>query len=243
LTQLHTIVALEQSARTTSMHGLTQLYHLTQQVSNFKGKFRVYTPFAESEPEETLESTLPALHAHKLLGQVRELLARPWDLGATRDATNMTAKAPIVVDGVTLVDNVPVVTLLTLHDQLVNLRTELANIPTLSPTVDWQNGARQGLKVAVSKKPRTKKVMKSLVLHPPTKEHPAQTHAYSDDEVCGEIITTEFSGAIDPDEKDALLVRINKLIEAVKAARTVANQAEVVDFTVADELLSYVFAR
>lgn len=239
--QLHVVVALERNARTNSLGKLTSIYHDIQRTDVFTGRHRIYTPFAESQSDkdELLENKLPALTALEVLAKVRGLLEKPWDLGATRDASNMTATAPIVVGGETLVPDVPVVTLLTLEQELTKLRTALQPLPVLSATEEWQ--PRERYQIAVSKKLRNRKVMKSLVLVEATKEHPAQAQPYSEDEPCGTITTTEFSGAIDRAEKERLMDRINTLIEAVKAARAVANQTPVKELKLADKLLSYVF--
>ena len=61
---------------------------------------------------------------------------------------------------------------------------------------------------------------------PATKEHPAQVAHRVEDVVVGHWLQKDISGAITPEQKEQLLARCHKLLDAVKSAREEVNGAE-----------------
>lgn len=59
-----------------------------------------------------------------------------------------------------------------------------------------------------------------------TDKHPAQTQLVQEDVIVGSWNQTKMSGAIQPQQKDMLLQRIEKLQKAVKFAREEANSVD-----------------
>jgi prolyl oligopeptidase PreP (S9A serine peptidase family) len=146
---------------------------------------------------------------------------------ARKDWTNNTAKADVVVDGEILIMNAPVTYLLTLEKELTDVRTFIEHLPILDTSEDWHSDTSSGLaKTKETRTHRTKKKAKAIVLHPATKEHPAQTQLVSEDVLVGYWHTVKHSGAISRQEKLQLLEKAETLVNAVKEAREAANDVE-----------------
>jgi hypothetical protein len=244
VTQLHTIVARQRGVATRVRDELTRLYHRAQHAESFLGRTRRFESDKEDVPSEAPETNVPPMTAERLIERVSKLLTESWDLAATRDRSNMDARADIVVGEDTLVSNVPVTTLMALEKQLVDLRTVFAAMPARDPAFEWVRAeGTTYFKTAPQEKVRPRKIVEGVVLYPHTERHPAQVKEASRDEIVGKTITVTFSGAMSLQEKESLIDRINELVDAVKEARTVANQVEVTDFRVAGPLLRHIFAR
>jgi hypothetical protein len=244
VTQLHAIVARQRGVATRAKDELTRLYRLAQHPPTFLGGTRRFDSDKEDVPSEAPETTIPPMTAERLIDRVIKLLTEAWDLAATRDRSNMDARADIVVDGETLVVDVPVTTLMALEKWLVDLRTVFTSTPVRDPAFQWTRaeGATY-FQTAPQEKLRTRKITEGVVLYPHTDRHPAQVKEANRDETVGKIVTVQFSGAMSLEEKEKLVDRINALIDAVKTARTVANETEVTDFRLGAKLLGYIFAR
>ena len=177
-----------------------------------------------------------------LIQRVTNSLVEMFDVVATQDWANCQARGDISVDGKPIVSQVPVTHLLFLEKQLVDVRTFVEAIPTLDPAEEWEYKSEQDAFVSKpSKTNRTKKVPKNHVKYEATKEHPAQVEMYMEDILVGTWTTTKFSGAIPAKDRNAMLERVNKLVDAVKSAREDANGLEVKPIKLGNSLLAYVF--
>lgn len=244
MTELHTVVARYQGVAARTRDELTEVYRNAGHHPLFMGSIRAMQSINEEVPDEQAEISLPSLTAQTLFQRIEKILTESIDLMATRDRSNMDAKADIVVDGETLAEDVPVSTLLSLHKQFTDLRTVLKAMPVRDPSKVWTFDRDLSVHRAPEvSKARTRKEIKAAELSPATDRHPAQVQPFNMDVVVGHYVTTEFSGAPSPQEKQDLVDRLNKLIDAVKAARTEANTAPVTDVRIASKLLGYAFGR
>jgi hypothetical protein len=231
--KLHHILAIETSVKAKVAEKLTAIYKAFQKPDLFNGHVKTWTA-KDTNTESALYESLPdenkqvQQNVASALKSIREHQTELFDLGYTRDATNVLAKADIVVDGTAILKDVPVTYLLWLGHQLDDLHTEIKKIPTLDPAEKWSFDREQNLYATKpSQQIRTKKLEVPLVLHPPTKEHPAQVKSITQDVVTGTWTTIKYSGAMPADERDALLARVEKLQHAVKQARETANDVEI----------------
>ena len=62
-----------------------------------------------------------------------------WNLIYTQDLGNQQAKADVVVDGKTLLQQVPVTFLLFLDKQVNDLKTFISKLPTPDPAEEWSH--------------------------------------------------------------------------------------------------------
>lgn len=231
--KLHHILAIENSTKTKVAEKLTNVYKQFQKPDLFQGHVKVFTPKdsnVESATYEALPEERKEVQQNVLTGLkvIREQQTELFDLTLARDTTNMHAKADVVVEGKTVIKDAPVTYLLWLAHQLDDLHTEIKKIPTLDPAEKWSFDKDQNLfATKQSEQVRTKKIQMPLVLHPPTKEHPAQVKEVTSDVITGTWKTIKYSSALPSDQKDAMLARVEKLQHAVKQARETANDVEV----------------
>jgi hypothetical protein len=241
--KLNQLIALLKGEKTTAKSRQTEIYQRSQKVALFSGLSRVFSPRDDEGYVYPSESQAVQQTASKLLIDFKEVSSRYIDLAAAQDWANTTAKASVVVDGQTILADVPVSYLLFLEKSvLVDLKTFVQSIPVLtldswtkSPTTQlWETEGKQTVK--------TKKVMKAVVLYEATTEHPAQVEKITEDVVEGTWLSTSYSGALSKAEKDRLLTNIQKLHDAVVLARTQANEAIAQDKKVAKPIFDFVFS-
>jgi hypothetical protein len=240
--KLNQIIAVQAGKKSQARETLTEAYQKVKKADLLGGIVRTYQP--RDEDGETLpdERKMVQLKVNELIRSVARDLAEMLDVVATQDWANCQAKADVVVDGRTLLSGVPVTHLLFLEKQLVDLRTFVDSLPVLDTAEEWEYKPETDLYVSrPSKSHRTKKVPRNHVKYEATKEHPAQVEMYMEDVWVGTWTTTKFSGAIPAAGKNAMLDRVRKLHDAVKAAREEANGIEVKPQKVAAALLTYVF--
>jgi len=241
--KLNQVLAIEKGVKSKTHGALTQLYHKVQKHALLAGQSRTYTPLDEDGVKLPPESQRVQVRADDVLKSVRKTLVELFDVTAQKDWANCSAIADIVVDGNTLLENVPVTYLLFLEKQLTDLRTMIAKIPTLDADTEWNYDDNAGVyRSEATQTTKTKKVQKPIVLYPATEEHPAQTQLVTEDVVVGNWTTVRQSGALPADRKEQLGERIVSVLEAVKFARESANSAEAEKVHAGDKLFGFIFA-
>ena len=242
MTQQHVIVAAQRAVSRRTREEVTRLHRLAQHAPTFVGSVKEMQPIDADVPAEPPEMVLPSMTARELFQRLQTILAPAWDLTATRDRSNMDATGDIVVDGRVVVEGVPVSTLLSLEKQLDDMRTVITNMPTRSAAKVWTFDEAQGFyRGPEVRNAKTRKVVKPLVVIPPTDKHPGQGQTTTVDETVGHYVVTEFSGALSAKEKETLVDRVNEVADAVKAARVEANRTEVTELKLGSKLLGAIF--
>lgn len=178
------------------------------------------------------------------LDHVARAVSKWFNSFASVEASNQTATADLIVDGVTLAEKVPSTALLGLESRLKQLRPMYEAIPTLQPGVDWVPAPDEGKGVYKTREPkvrqRTEKQPMSKILVEATPHHPAQIEKWTQDVAVGKYTDTFVSGMLTPAEKSALLDRLDGLIRAVKKARQRANSAETVHLQIGEALVAHI---
>ena len=246
MAKLNQIIAIEKGSKSQSTAKLSEIYKLIQKETLFGGLLRSYQPLAddgERFPDENKHV------AHKLKDLIKATVATLgdyWSITARKDWTNQTACASIRVDGKVIAADVPVTYLLFLEKQLTDLRTFVNSLPVLEITDKWEFSKEDGLwKTSPVTTHKSKKIQKTLVLLAPTPEHPGQAQLISEDETVGHWKSQKVSGAIPATEKEALGLKVEKLLRAVKEAREEANAVDESAKVpkIAEEIFSYVFGQ
>jgi hypothetical protein len=218
------VVAIEKPTKQRVEREVTDLYKALQKADLFEGFQRVYSPLREDGEKFPPESKVIQVKATEALAQATKALGELLDISATRDFANCQAQADVVVDGETLIKGAPTTFLLFLEKQLNDFHSMVAAMPVLDPAEVWTKDENAGVYRAPARQTsKTKKISKAIVLHPPTKEHPAQTQLIQDDEVVGHWEMVRQSGAVPAPWKKNLLVKVEKVQAAVKYAREEAN--------------------
>jgi len=242
MAKLNQILAIEKGIKTRVYAEFTELHQATQKPPLMNGFHKTYQPRDEEGETYPPEHQKVQHQASEVIERVSTGLAELFDITATKDWANCSAKADVVVDGRTLLKEAPATYLLFLEKQLGDLHTFVAKMSELDPGNDWSTDPGTGLyKTEPTVTQRTKKVQRPITLYEATKEHPAQTQLITEDVVAGQWITIKHSGAIAAPRKKQLLARIEKLSNAVKFAREQANAAEAPDKKVGKEVLDFLF--
>jgi hypothetical protein len=243
VTKLNQIIAVEKGVKNRAQREITDAYHRVQKPALLSGISRTYQP--KDDEGETLppESTKVQVTAESVLRDATASLTRLFDVVATKDRANCTARADVTVDGETVVADVPVTYLLFLEKQLTDIKTFVDKLPRLDPAETWTFDEGQDVwRSEAVETARTKKVPRNHIKYEATEEHPAQVEMYYEDVVVGTWTKVTFSGAMPARRLNALRERIEKLQDAVKTAREEANTIEVEDQRVGESVFRYLLA-
>lgn len=242
-TKLNQIIAVEQGVKAKARDGFTDLYHVIQKPALFTGINRSYVPKDDDGDKLPAESTKVQTTVVDLLRQAETTLTRLFDVTATKEHANAKARADVVVDGNTVLSQVPVPYLLFLEKQLVDIRTFVGKLPVLDQANTWGYDENDGVyKTVPVQTVRTKKVPRNWVKAEATDKHPAQVEIFHEDVIVGTWTKVDTSGAIPVTRRNELLDRIDKLAQAVKFAREEANQYGVTDVSAGAEVFRYLFS-
>ncbi len=240
--KLNQIIAVEKGVKSKSQQDLTAAQHGLQKPALLSGIARTYRPKDEEGEQLPPESTRVQIQAEDVLRSTATTLTRLFDVTATKDWANCTARADVTVDGRPLLTQVPVAYLLFLEKQLGDLAAFVRKLPVLDASESWvQDPSTDAWKTEPVRTVRTKKVPRNHVKAEATEKHPAQVDVYYEDIPVGYWTTMKFSGALPARRVNELLDRVEKLQTAVKFAREEANGAEVTDQRVGDAVFGYLF--
>ena len=240
--KLNQILAIEKGIKTRVYAEFTDLHNATQKPALMNGFTKTYQPRGEDGETYPPESQKVQYEHAGVFDRVAANLTELFDITATKDWANCTARADVVVDGRVLIKDVPATYLLFLEKQLSDLTAFVQKMAELDPASDWNVDPSTGLfKTEPTATQRTKKVQRAIVLYDATEHHPAQTQLITEDHVVGQWVTTKLSGALPAPRKKALLARIEKLAHAVKYAREQANSADVVEQKTGAAVFDYLF--
>jgi hypothetical protein len=219
-----------------------RLFSLGGEQNPMKGLVRTYQPTREGGITHPPQSYNVQVKASDLIPEIKQALANLFNVKYTREFGNTIAHADLVVDGEVLLSRVPTAYFLFLEAQVASIRANLvARFPTLDPAEDWHYDRARGIWVTEPKVTEsTSKVPQVQVLHPPTKEHPAQVRAYETDLKVGEWTNVKLSGQLPADDVKAMYDRCSRLLIAIKQARETANSFEVEEKD-ATPVLDYIF--
>jgi hypothetical protein len=242
MAKLNQIIAVEKGVKSKSFQDLTEAHHAVQKPALLTGIARSYQPKDEEGEQLPPESTKVQVRTEEVLRQISATLTRLFDVTSTKDVTNCVARADVVVDGETLLTDVPVSSLLFLEKQLTDMHTFIKKLPVLDAAETWAyNDSADCWSTEPVRTLRTKKVPRNHVKAEATEKHPAQVEVYYEDITVGYWTTVKFSGALPAKRVSELLERVDKLQQAVKFAREEANNTEVVDSRIGDKVFGYLF--
>lgn len=238
--KLNQIIAVEKGVKSKSLHELTEAHHAVQKPALLAGISRTYQPKDEEGEQLPPESTKVQVRTEEVLRQVSASLTKLFDVTASKDVTNCTATADVVVEDRVLLEDVPVTYLLFLEKQLTDLHTFIKKLPVLDAAESWTfNDSTDSWSTDAVRTMRTKKVPRNHVKAEATEKHPAQVEVYYEDVTVGYWTTVKFSGALPAKRVSELLERVENLQRAVKFAREEANNAELTDRQVGDKVFGY----
>jgi hypothetical protein len=240
--KLNQIIAVEKGVKSGALRDLTDAHHGLQKPALLAGISRVYQPKDEEGEQLPPESTRVQVKADEVIRRTAAIMTRLFDVTATKDWANCSAKADVVVDGQAILRDVPISYLLFLEKQLTDLHTFVKRLPVLDAAEAWSfDESADCWKTEPVRTNRTKKVPRNHVKAEATDKHPAQVEVYYEDIPVGYWTTVKFSGALPAVRINELLERVEALQAAVKFAREEANGTVVTDQHVGDAVFGYLF--
>lgn len=211
----------------------------------FKGLDKSYHPRAENGDPLPADKKEVVTTVPQRLAWTEKTVVELLDFEATRDNTNMVAKADLEIDGVVLAKDVPCTTLLSLEKRLREIRDYYDAIPTLDLSQIWNliSGRTDLYSYGPVEQYRYVKQTRGVTLAEATEKHPAQVKEVTDDVMVGTYRSMHFSGQSHPGAKANFLSRIDRLIEAAKRARTKANEVDIRELKVGKAIFDFIHER
>lgn len=243
--QLHALLAVEADLTNTAKALVEETaVTFTKKPDHFKGHVKTVTYFdeARSQENEQEEKKLVTTVDAKLVYAL-EPVARLYDALLQKEEANQRAKTDLVIDGVTIGTDLPATFLLGLETRLKTVQQLVLATPTLDPSMIWNEDLAAGAGVYRSTPQGTKRTEKDTqfkVLAAATDKHPAQIEKWTVDVPVAKIETTHVSGMWTPARKSEVLARIDKMLNAVKKARQMANTVETQNLQVGKQIMDYI---
>jgi hypothetical protein len=232
MAKLHELLAVEGNLSTQAQKCRAELITNTfdKKRHHFGAKRVSFTPNTEGAVQVTEEQLDIQTTVRGELDWIGKILVKAWDASHQIDVANTMAHADVVTeDDTTLLRDVPATSLLQLEKHLKELHDLLTAVPTLDPAKGFQQDPQREAGVYKARevnKTRTKKTQRPMVMYEATKEHPAQVAMATEDVATGTILEQEWSSLITPAQKSDMLDRCDKLMRAVKRARSKANEQD-----------------
>ncbi len=240
--KLHEVVAIRKGVKSRTYSELTELYKKAQKSDVYSGMTRTFQSLDDDGETFPPESKVVQMNAGDVLKRVQKLRTKYLNIEATQDYGNLEARANVEIDGQKLLEDVPVTLLIFLEKELTDLLTFVSNMPTLDESKSWTKDPNSHLfRTDPVRTHKTKKVQRPIVLYDATEEHPAQTQLITEDVTIGHWSTVYTSGALPVPRKEELIERIDQLRDAVKRARSRANDTEVAEQSIGDAVFGYLF--
>lgn len=240
--KLNQVIAVEKGIKGKAQAEVDAIYKAAQKPALFEGGTKVYKKKADDDEDVPGTKQIVQMKAADALFDIAARWRALFDVTAQKDYANCVAKANVVVDGVAVLEQVPVTYLLFLEKQLTELYTIVGKFPTLDLAEQWQwDPANSTYFTEPVLTTRTKKVNKPIVLYPATDKHPAQTQLVVEDASVGTWETRRFSGAMPQDDRRKLMDKIERLQHAVKSAREAANTVDAPTQEVGQKIFGWIF--
>lgn len=241
--KLHELLAVEQDRKHKSNQAIGEAKNtFTKKAPYFDGMTKHYVALEEDSeqiPDETKEMVFTVKDK---IDNAMQAIVAGIDAHISKEETNASnvAKAVLEVDGVNF-GTFSATSLLALESHLGKLKEMYQSIPTLDTTKKWDFDQQEGVyKTEKEVKFRSVKRPKVIVKYEATEKHPAQTELLYLDFQVGKYETIYSSGKLTMTQKSNLLTRIEALIEAVKVARSKANNVEVNNIKIAEKLFDFI---
>jgi hypothetical protein len=252
MAKLHEILAVEQELKGRKEKAISRAWDLFQNhTQDFKGGIKTLEMFDESRSSEEAagEERIEVIASvNGILTEVFSDVSDFWDGRLQKEASNQLAVADIIVDGKTIAEHVPVTFLLSMEDELKQLRMMLEKIPVLDSAMAWEKNPQKGeffWKTSQSiVRNKTEQTVQHKILVPAKDNggHPAQVQVWNENVPVGKYTSITFSGMLPENEKRKMLVKVSTLLNAVKKARQRANCQEVEDRHIGIKLLGFILS-
>lgn len=241
--KLHELLAVEQDRKNKANQAIGETKKtFDKRAPHFDGMTKRYVALEENSEQIPDECKEIVTTVKSSLDEAIAIITKGIDAHLSKEETNASgvAKAELIV-GDTNLGIFSATSLLALESHLNKLKELYAQIPVLESTKKWHLDEQQGIyKTEEEVKFRSVKRPKVIVKYEATKEHPAQTELLYLDFQVGKYETVYTSGRIPVTHKNEMTQRVNQLLEAVKVARSKANNVEVKNIKIAQKIFDFI---
>ena len=243
---MHELLAVEETLVGRANAIVEETIHSFKQkaVELYTGAIKTYKPLDDNDHDlvppvsREIVDSVPAK-----LEYTAEKVSEEYDFLLQKELTNQSAKADLVIGGKTLATGLPVNFLLTLERRLEKFRALLNDAPTLPNGIKWVPDPQHGegfYKLETAEiSYRTRKVAVPVVLYEATDKHPAQVKESERSDTVGTYTEMKFDSRITTAFKSELLDRMDVLLQEVKKAIRRANQIDVVERVVGEQIFDF----
>lgn len=217
-----------------------KLFGTSDKFDEFTKTYQAYEDGDKDIPETSQKKMTTTVKSR--IKYTAQALTKSINTLISKEKTNQVAKADIVVyddEGnveATLATNVPVSALLQLEKRLTDIRRAYATIPTVSTEVHWTSGVNMDGEECYAQaeiktvRTRTDVITESFNPNPTAdikfKLEPRDKKVTTP---VGEYTTVNKTGRVTPKDKADILERFDKVLAAVKIARSKANAVDVIE--------------
>lgn len=248
--KLHAVLAVYDDRKKTMAKILGEtMKTLTSRQTHFLGSSKTYRAFEENDkdiPRSEIKHVVTTVGDK--VDYFEERASNFIDVVHQKENANCKAFGTIQIDrdgqeSEVIAENVPVQELVQLENLFVQFRSQVYNnIPTLDPNKKWEEDPNNPgyHRTEAYNTVRTRNSPRVVQLAIATKEHPEQAQIIHEDKPVGEYTMVDFSTCITPKDKADKLERLDELIEAIKKARSKANQTEAPKDKIAHKLFKFI---
>lgn len=250
MARLHELLAVEPELKGRKEKALSHASDLFQnQPQVFQGGIKTLEMFDDSRRNEEAagqELTEVVTSVNEVLNETFTDVEAFWDGRLQKEATNQLAVADVIIEGEIVATQVPVTFLLSMEDELKEIRKLIEKIPVLNAAIAWEKDPQKGEFYWKASHPAVRNKTEQTVQHKvlvPAKDnggHPAQIHTWNENVPVGRYTSLPWSGMIPENEKRKMLAKVSALLNAVKQARQRANCQEIEDRHIGEKLLQYI---
>jgi len=239
--QLHQLLAVENDRKVQANNIIEEtIKTFMDKHEHFDGIIKLYESYNDADQKIPPETKEIVTTVKEKLSYSQQAISKGIDAQISKEETNAggNVKAELKVDKISFGD-LSATSLLALEQNLIKIRNMYKTIPTLDLTKKWN--LKDGINETEKEiKYRTEKKIEKIIKYEATKEHPAQVDLITVDKQVGEYQTVYKSGKISTYQKSKLLERIDILIDAIKTARSKANESEVKQMEIGDKIFQYI---
>jgi hypothetical protein len=241
--KLHQLLAVEKDIKGQATLKKVQIIDTFTRPELFEGFQRKYQSILD-EGDDQLPGEVKNIQGivNNLLQDYMSNQCQLVDLIFQKELSNLNAKADLKLSDSLVFENLPVQFLVQLENLFKDILITFKKLPMLDPAEKWEEDkTRNNIYMTAEKKTiRTKKIQQPIVLHEGDAHHPPQTQLISIDKTTGHWVTTKFSGAITPSEKERLVSNCMTVLLKIKRAKSSANDIPIVKKEIGRSILEYV---
>jgi hypothetical protein len=206
---------------------MDQLLAVVRKEDNFTGLEKTYRQLSDDG-----KAALPAntskkvrVSADEILDRAVSQLTRQFDTQLSVDAANQLAKGDIKIGNTPLAEGIPVGHLLYLERELGAFAALVEALPVLDMAKEWnENNVPPGQhRTPAVEQNYNQKVLYNWHRGNGTPQFQEVVDVMTRDEPVGISVTIDYSGAVEPARKAAILDRVARLRAEIKMAREEAN--------------------